>query len=95
MTARLRAALCLIPLLSLAHTPPRAELVQCDMIWGRAPHNGYTDLVRFRERWFCAFREGRSALSPDGEVRVLTSHDGTSWESVGQIAGPGGGLRDP
>ena len=65
------------------------------MIWGRAPHNAYTDLVRFRDRWFCVFREGTLASSPDGTLRVLTSLDGEAWESVAQVAGPGGDLRDP
>ncbi len=91
----LGAALCLVPLSSAAQPPPKAELVRCDMIWGRAQHNAYTDLIRLYDRWFCTFREGRSASSPDGELRVLTSFDGRSWESVAQIAWPGGDLRDP
>ena len=37
-----------------------AELVQVRKIWDRAPHNAFTDLVRFHDRWFCVFREGRA-----------------------------------
>jgi hypothetical protein len=34
-----------------ALAPPEAEIVDVRMIWGRAPHNASTDLMRFRERW--------------------------------------------
>ena len=41
-----------------------------------APHNAFTDLVRFEDRWFCVFREGQAHVSPDGALRVITSQDG-------------------
>ena len=45
-------------------------------IWDQAPHNAFTDLVRFNDRWFCVFREGKGHVSPDGALRVITSVDG-------------------
>jgi hypothetical protein len=84
----------MVPLLGAAQAPPKAELLQCRMIWGRAQHNAYTDLVRYHDRWFCAFREGRNASSPDGALRVLTSIDGDKWESIAQVAWDGD-LREP
>jgi hypothetical protein len=95
MVRSLRVLLLLVPALSSAQQTPKSELVQSRMIWGRAPHNAYTDLVRFRDRWFCVFREGRLASSSDGALRVLTSLDGEAWESVAQVAGPDGDLREP
>ena len=65
------------------------------MIWGRAPHNGFTDLARFRDRWFCVFREGRLSGSPDGALRVLTSAEGAVWEPAALLVTPGVDLRDP
>jgi hypothetical protein len=95
MTRRQAALLFLVPGISRSQQAPKAELVRCDMIWGRAPHNGSTDLVRFHDRWFCVFREGRLASSPDGALRVLTSADGEYWESLAVVASADSDLRNP
>lgn len=71
-----------------------AELVEVHKIWDAAPHNAFTDLIRFRDRWFCAFREGQAHVSPDGAIRILTSIDGVAWESAARIASPTEDLRD-
>ena len=78
-----------------APAPPEAEIVDVRMIWGRAPHNASTDLMRFRERWYCVFREGPLAASPDGAVRVLSSADGNVWQPSALVTFPGADLRDP
>jgi hypothetical protein len=72
-----------------------AELLSVRMIWGAAPHNAFTDLVRHRGSWFCAFREGSAHALCAGKVRVLRSVDGSSWESAALIAERGVDLRDP
>ncbi|MFA5418016.1 MAG: hypothetical protein WC341_06115, partial [Bacteroidales bacterium] len=28
------------------------------MIWSGAPHNAFTDIIRYNNQFFCAFREG-------------------------------------
>ena len=63
-------------------------------IWDRAPHNAFTDLVRFKGRWYCVFREGRAHVSPDGALRVITSRDGREWTSAALITRPDADLRD-
>lgn len=63
-------------------------------IWDRAPHNAFTDLIRHDDRWFCAFREGKAHVSPDGALRVLTSSDGEAWESAALVTSPTADLRD-
>ncbi len=70
------------------------ELVEARRIWDQAPHNAFTDLARFQNRWFCAFREGKTHLSPDGALRVITSPDGGKWESAALITSPDSDLRD-
>ncbi|MFB3778717.1 MAG: exo-alpha-sialidase [Bryobacteraceae bacterium] len=95
MARRLRTLLLLASALAPALDAQKTELLQCRMIWGRAPHNAYTDLVRFRDRFFCVFREASHASSPDGSLRVLTSLDGEVWESESQVTWPEGDLRDP
>ena len=70
------------------------ELVETRKIWDQAPHNAFTDLVRFRDEWFCVFREGKGHVSPDGSLRVITSRDGKAWESAALIQSPTSDLRD-
>lgn len=72
-----------------------AELLGLRMIWDAAPHNAFTDLVRHRGSWLCAFREGASHALCPGKVRVLISKDGSSWESAALIAERAVDLRDP
>jgi hypothetical protein len=76
-------------------TAPAARLVEHRKIWDAAPHNAFTDLVRYKDRWYCTFREGAGHVSPDGAVRVLTSDSGYWWESNTRIEMPGFDLRDP
>jgi hypothetical protein len=71
-----------------------AELVEVRKIWDAAPHNAFTDLVRFRGRWFCVFREGQGHVSPDGALRVITSQDGKDWTSAALLTSTNADLRD-
>lgn len=64
-------------------------------IWDAAPHNAFTDLIRFRGRWYCTFREGQAHVSDDGKLRLLVSDDGEEWQSVALFECPDGDLRDP
>lgn len=60
-----------------------------------APHNAFTDLVRWKDRWWCVFREGQAHVSPDGAIRVLVSDDGVRWTSAARLTSGLGDLRDP
>jgi hypothetical protein len=75
--------------------PDQSELIDVKKIADQAGHSAFTDLVRFRDRWFLCFREGTAHVSPDGALRVLTSTDGEKWESAARIASETGDLRDP
>lgn len=74
---------------------PVAELIESRKIWDGAPHNAFTDLIRFRNEWLCVFREGQGHVSPDGAIRVLASADGARWDSVARIECADADLRDP
>jgi hypothetical protein len=64
-------------------------------IWDAAPHNAFTDLIRYQDRWFCTFREGeRHVGTSDGRIRVITSDDGDTWESAALLSEEGVDLRD-
>ncbi len=84
-------------LLAIA-TPARAdapELISVEKIWDRGAHNAFTDLVRWRGKWYCTFREADGHVGGDGKLRVLESADGKAWEPVALIAEEGIDLRDP
>lgn len=69
-------------------------LVESYRIWDQAPHNAFTDLIRFKGNWYCVFREGQGHVSADGALRIITSQDGRTWESAALITSPDSDLRD-
>lgn len=79
---------------SLRAAGPAATLVEVRKIWDAAPHNAFTDLTRFKGRWYCVFREGKAHVSPDGALRVITSKEGQNWTSAALITSTNSDLRD-
>ncbi len=73
---------------------PEPTIVEARRIWDKAPHNAFTDLMRHEGRWYCVFREGSKHVSPDGALRVITSEDGETWESLALVPHPDADLRD-
>ena len=49
-----RRVLLLFPWVAFGQAP---SLVSVQKIWDQGPHNAFTDLLRFHNEWFCAFRE--------------------------------------
>jgi hypothetical protein len=74
--------------------PP--EIVEVVKIWDTAPHSAFTDLIRFKGKWLCTFREADNhAGGQDGKIRVIVSEDGDKWKSSALLAEDGVDLRDP
>ena len=71
------------------------EVVSVKKIWDQGRHNAFTDLIRFRGKWLCAFREADDHVGGDGKIRVLESRDGDRWESAALLEDEGIDLRDP
>lgn len=74
-------------------------VVQSQKIWDKAPHSAFTDLIRFKGKFFCSFREG-SSHSPgmggsDGTARIIVSEDARKWRSAALLNKEGFDLRDP
>jgi hypothetical protein len=65
------------------------------MIWNAGAHNAFTDLVRWRDHFWCTFREAKGHVGGDGQIRVIDSADGTDWKSAALIAEKDIDLRDP
>ena len=85
---------CLLATTMKAADAGKLQLVEARRIWDKAPHNAFTDLIRFKDRWYCVFREGKGHVSPDGALRVITSLDGQQWESSALITSANSDLRD-
>lgn len=92
----LLAALCLVcrSVHAGAANHP-ATLVQVRRIWAQAPYNSFTDLIRFRRKWYCVFREGTGHVSSHGTIRVLCSTNTVTWQSVAHLTLANADLRDP
>ncbi len=89
--------LFLLPAAASAERPDAVipGIVSVRKIWDQAPHSAFTDLVRFKDKWFCTFREGAAHVGGDGKLRVLVSPDGEEWTSAALLAETGIDLRDP
>jgi hypothetical protein len=85
-------------LISVSYTfgavPITVEVAEVKKIWDKAPHSAFTDLVRWDDRFYCAFREGRGHVSTDGKIRILESKDANLWESAALVTLSGYDLRD-
>src|SRR5688572_25627165 len=72
-----------------------AKIVEVAKIWDKGKHNAFTDLSRWRDKWYCVFREAEAHVGGDGQLRVLESTDGKTWTSAALIEEAGIDLRDP
>ena len=73
-----------------AAEPSPTVLVESRRSIVQAPPSAFTDLVRFKNGWYCVFREARGHVSPDGALLAAGSDDGTlrAWQVAdGRISG--------
>ena len=73
------------------------QLLDVRKVWDNAPHNAFTDLVRFDDQFYLTFREASVHIVPPvgsagGNIRVLRSADGETWSSAALL--DGGANRD-
>ncbi len=74
---------------------PKAELVSVEKIWDKAGHSGSTDITRFKNLFYCCFREADSGTAGEGVIRTLLSASGKTWIDNGVVSESGADLRDP
>ncbi len=80
--------------LTFAAAPPKVEIIEVKKIWDIAPHSAFTDLLHWKDKFYCAFRQGRGHVSTDGKIRILESKDANNWISPALIALKNFDLRD-
>ena len=70
-----------------------------EKIWDAAPHSAFTDLVRWNDKFYCAFRVGTGhvpgASGEDGRIQIIVSPNGKIWSSTALVFEEGIDLRDP
>jgi len=59
----------------------QSKLIEVKKIWDRSPYNAFTGLVRYRDRFFCVFREAEIHEYANSGVRLISSPDGKQWDS--------------
>jgi hypothetical protein len=79
---------------STAGVEARGPILWVRRVYGDGRHNAFTALVRWRDRFWLAFRNAESHMSFDGRILVLASADALEWREVHRIE-RGGDDRDP
>lgn len=80
-----------------AKDPPSVEVANVRRVFDNGEHNAFTDLVRFRERYYLTFRSCPDGhmVHPTSSILVLASDDLKSWEKVHQFRVRHRDTRDP
>jgi hypothetical protein len=76
------------------------QMVSVARIWDQPKHAAFGDLIRWKDRWYCVFREAgghmpRKGAPDDGTLRILSSANGDQWQSEALLQEAGVDLRDP
>lgn len=81
----------------IAKAQVSGTLVESRVIWDGNRNITETDLVRYKDSWFCVCRVGGRVYSPSGELHIVSSTDGAKWELAAKIKlpTPGFGLDAP
>ncbi|MBI1321257.1 MAG: exo-alpha-sialidase [Candidatus Hydrogenedens sp.] len=66
-----------------------------ERIWDAAPHNAFTDLVRWDDKFYCTFRASEAHVGGNGKIRIIVSSKGKNWKSAALLEEEGVDLRDP
>ena len=76
---------------------PEVRVTNVRRVFHNGEHNAFTDLIRFQNRYFLAFRSCPDGhmVHPTASIIVLASQDLKSWEKVNQFSVPMRDTRDP
>jgi hypothetical protein len=88
--------LLLLTIVTGANAQKSADKIEVQKIWNEAPHSAFTSLIRFKNKFYCTFREAPSHISgPKGTARIIVSPDGKNWQSIASYKMEGMDVRDP
>jgi hypothetical protein len=80
-----------------ARSAPRVAVKNIRRAFHNGEHNAFTDMVRFRDRYYLTFRScpDGHGVHPTASIIVLTSADGSEWKQVHQFRVARRDTRDP
>lgn len=58
-------------------------------------HNGFPDLMHWRDHFYLAFRSAKNHISQDSSIRILRSDDALIWHEVAELKLGDEDIRDP
>ncbi len=87
----------LLPVVAGGAEPPVVRVTGIRRVFHNGQHNAFTDLVRFRDRFFLTFRSCPDGhmVHPTASIIVLSSADAEQWEPVHQFHVAKRDTRDP
>ena len=96
----MRTLLCLVVgLLGILHAePPQVSVTNIRRVFHNGEHNAFTDLCRFRDQLYLAFRSCPDGhmVHPTASTIIMRSKDeGTTWEQVHRFSIKDRDTRDP
>ena len=76
---------------------PKVRVVSVRRVFDNGEHNAFTDLCRFRDRYYLTFRSCPDGhrVSPRASIIVLSSSDARQWHAVHRFHVPQRDTRDP
>ena len=82
---------------SLFAKPPKIKIVSVNRIYDNGEHNAFTDMCRYNEYIYLAFRScpDGHAVNPTSSIIVLRSKFGKKWEEVNRFDVQYRDTRDP
>lgn len=92
------AALLLSPAApSTAGEPPQVRVTNIRRVFHNGEHNAFTDLVRFRDRFYLTFRSCPDGhmVHPSASILILASTDAKQWKQVHRFSVDKRDTRDP
>ncbi|MGC8990871.1 MAG: hypothetical protein ACP5MD_12190 [Verrucomicrobiia bacterium] len=82
---------------SEAGSGPRLTVTNLTRVFHNGKHNAFTDVIRFRDRFYLAFRscpDGHS-VHPTASIIVLSGANGREWQQVHRFSVKHRDTRDP
>ena len=87
-----------VPSLFSQAPPPdgeKAEILATRKIYDKAPHNAASDIFRWQNLWYVAFRTADTNAGTEGQIQLLASFDTVNWSPVSAVSEKGVDLREP
>ncbi len=80
-----------------ADAAPAVNVVSVKRVFDNGEHNAFTDLCRFRDRYYLTFRScpDGHGVNPTSSIIILTSGDARSWKEAFRFSVSKRDVRDP